>query len=41
MEAGGSQRGISPTLRQSGIGLMLLTGDAVIAPASFFLMWVA
>jgi phospholipid/cholesterol/gamma-HCH transport system substrate-binding protein len=24
MEADGSQRGISPTLRQSGIGLMLL-----------------
>ncbi|MFM6059592.1 MAG: MlaD family protein [Microcystis aeruginosa] len=30
MEAGGSQQGISPTLRQSGIGLMLLASGGIL-----------
>ena len=38
MEAGGSQRGISPTLRQSGIGLMLLTSGGILI---WFIAWLS
>jgi phospholipid/cholesterol/gamma-HCH transport system substrate-binding protein len=38
MQAGGSQRGISPTLRQSGIGLMLLASGGILI---WFISWLS